>query len=348
MGKMNKTTTIYDFPNENFRKKFYSKEEALKHIEGKLPSNGKNWFLRKTVTIIEEETIESERKVIENKDIIKRIIDTFIDKANVNNVRFGSSDTPYKVTDPKYSRLTYGQAHVYYMAEKLGYPWEKLDDIYANKDGIMNHRWDEEHHGYDTFEDREFYTNWLAPFFIIKEVFPEYNIDEKDITIRNYNYGRLERSEPEKPGSRKYIHYDDPTTLAGKYPKMMEYYIKNWHSNMSIFNTIYVQMKEAEALEEYKKRIKEYPIDKVVVEYNYGDYRPCHNYKISFPSEFDPRGEKYWNTMNIFARIPGIMFRNDDIYITNDNYIGRHVNHHGANRVDENEELYKYCIKNLK
>lgn len=339
----------YNFPYENFRSKFTSEEAAKEFVKDKLPSNGKSFVLRKTVTEVTEIEFEAEKKPVYDLNIIKRIIDIFIEKANVNNVRFGFSNTPYKVTDPKYSRLTYGQAHVYHMAEKLGYPWEKLDALYANKDGIMNHRWDTEHHGYDTFEDREFYTNWLAPFFIIKDIFPEYNIDEKDITIYKYNYGHIERYKPKKPGSRKYIHYDDPdNTLAGKYPEMMKYYLENWHSTIDIFDTIYVQMQDAEALEEYKKRIKEYPIDKVIVEYNYGDYRPCHNYKISFPSEFDPRGEKYCNTMNIFARIPGIMFRNDDIYITNDNYIGRHVNHMGSKIPNMDEELYEYCTKNLK
>jgi len=46
--------------------------------------------------------------------------------------------------------------------------------------------------------------------------------------------------------------------------------------------------------------------------------------------------------------MPGIMFRNEDIYVTLSDYIGRHVNHMGKKRVDEDEELYKYCMRNLK
>ena len=334
----------YSFPQENFRKKFTSEKEAMKFVENKIPANGKSFVLRKTTTEVIDTEFDSKKKAIYDINILKRIIDTFIEKANVNNISF--HDTPYKVIDPRYENFTYGQAGVYYMAEQLGYPWEKLDALYANKDGIMNHRWDTEHHGYDTFEDREFYTNWLAPFFIIKDIFPEYHLDEKDITIYKYNYGHIERYEPEKLGSRKYIHYDDPdNTLAGKYPEMMKYYLKNWHSP-SIFGKYYVEMPREEALELYKKRIKEYPIDKVTIEYNWGDFKPCHNYKINFPEEFDPE-KKNFRSMKTFSRLPGIMFRNNDIYITNSNYIGRKVNHMGSKIPNMDEELYNYCTKNL-
>ena len=330
--------------NGNARKHFSSIEEFKTWAKDKLPNEGDEWKLEEIITQTKQHTIPCEKKRIVNTDVIKRIIDTFIEKANVKNVK---SDFPeWKMIDPKYNRLTIGQAEVYYMAEQLGYPWEKLDNIYANKDGIMNHRWDSEYHGYDTFEDREFYTNWLAPFFIIKDVFPEYNIDEKDITIEMYNYGHLSRSKKE---GKKYIHYDDKEgTLAGKYPKMMKYYQETWHSKMAIYDNIYVRLSSEEYLEEYKKRIKEFPIDKITVEYNVGDYKPCHNYKLEFPHEFDPKGKDYWNTVNVFSRIPGIMFRNEDIYITNSKYVGRHVHHRATQQCDIDEKLYEYCTKNLK
>lgn len=336
-------TTEFIVQNGNARKHFISIDEFKKWAKGKMPNSGDKWILHEVITETKVHEIECEKKRIIDTGIIKRIIDTFIEKANSENIK---NDSPaWKMIDPKYERLTIGQAEVYYMAEQLGYSWEKLDDLYANKDGIMNHRWDEEYHGYDTFEDREFYTNWLAPFFIIKDVFPEYNIDERDITIYNYNYGKIERYEKQ---GKKYIRYEDKTTLAGKYPKMMEYYKKNWHGGMHIFNKIYIKLTPEEYIEEYKKRIKEFPIDKITVEYNTGDYRPCHNYKFNFPHEFDPKGPNYWNTVHIFSRIPGIMFRNDDIYITTSNYIGRHVNHRASQQCDVDEKLYNYCIKNLK
>ena len=52
--------------------------------------------------------------------------------------------------------------------------------------------------------------------------------------------------------------------------------------------------------------------------------------------------------MKTFSRLPGIMFRNDDIYITHSNYIGRKVNHMGSKIPNMDEELYNYCTKNLK
>jgi len=329
--------------NGNARKHFVSIEDFNKWAKNKMPYSGSEWELQEVITTTKLHKIPCERNRVFDKNVIKRIIDAFLEKATVNNVK--TSFYEWKMTDPKYNRLTMGQAKVYYMAEKLGYPWEKLDDLYNNKDGIMNHRWDGEVHGYDTFEDREFYTNWLAPFFIIKDVFPNYNIDEKDITIYNYNYGSSKRSI--KKG-KKYETYKDPTTLAGKYPAMMKYYMDKWHGSMDIFDTIYFKLTPEEYIEEYKKRIREFPIDKVTVEYNVGDYKPCHNYKIDFPHEFDPNGPNYWHTLNVFARIPGIMFRDNDIYITNDKYVGRHVHHYVSQQCDVDEKLYEYCIKNLK
>lgn len=340
---MNKTIE-FKLLNGNARGNFCSLEAFNTWAKGKMPINGDNWELEEIITETKRHSISCERKRIYDKDIIKRIIDVFLEKANSRNVKYDFPE--WKMTDPKYERLTIGQAEVYYMAEQLGYPWEKLDDLYANKDGIMNHRWDSEHRGYDTFEDREFYTNWLAPFFIIKDVFPEYNINENDITIEMYNYGHLSRSKQE---GKKYVSYNDKEgTLAGKYPKMMKYYQENWHGGMHIYDKIYIKLTPEEYIEEYKKRIKEYPIDKITVEYNTGDYKPCHNYKLNFPKEFDPKGKNYNRTTHIFSRIPGIMFRNNDIYITNDNYIGRHVHHRQSQQCDVDEKLFEYCTKNLK
>lgn len=344
MGKIN-TTTIYDFPNENFRKKFNTREDALKHIEGKLPANGKDWVLRKTVTTVEEETIVSERKLIENKEIIKKIVDEFIKKATVDNVKFDSYEN--KLTDNRYARFSNFTATEYLFAEKVGFPWEKLDDWFNNKDGILEGRFDNyygtEMH-YNNKKETEFPACHLAHWYVISEMF---NIDLNDITIENENYGRADRSKKE---GKKYVHYIDPTTLAAKYPKAKKYLDDNYDSMGLYHSHISVPMDAQERLDIYKEKLKKYPIEKAVVYYNTGDYRPCHNYKIEFPDEFNPdfTEDAYPTLGDIFWRMPGIMFRNEDIYVTQSDYIGRHVNHTGKKRVDETEELYKYCIKNLK
>lgn len=108
-----------------------------------------------------------------------------------------------------------------------------------------------------------------------------------------------------------------------------------------------IELTTEEKLAAYKERIKEYPWDKVKVFYNIGDYKPCHNYKFEFPREFDPHKELH-NTYSPIATIPGIMFRDEDIYVTNSNYIGRHVNHRASKQCDVDEKLYEYCTKNLK
>ena len=114
---------------------------------------------------------------------------------------------------------------------------------------------------------------------------------------------------------------------------------------------IWRYVKGQELLNYYIEELKKIPIDDFEWERNVGDYKPCHNYKIEFPHEFKPgyRGDgSYPKLGETFYRIPGIMFRNEDIYITDSNYIGRHVNHTGSKKVDETEELYNYCVKNLK
>lgn len=345
---MSETTTFYDFPEENIRKKFTSRDEALKYVKDKLPANGKDWVLRKTVTTIEEETIESTRKLIENKDIIKRIIDAFIEKATINNVKF-STPGAYKCTNEKYANISHSVVDAYYFAEKIGFPWEKLDDWFNNKDGILEGRFDEwfntdEKPNYNNRDITDFIAEHLALWYMVSDKF---NIDLKDITEENYNYGSDERY---KVKGNKSIHYKDPTTLAGKYPEAKKYIDEN-NEFLGIYNSgIYVEMDKQEALDLYKEKLKNYPIEHAVVYYNVGDYRPCHNYKIEFPYEFEPgyRGEGSLAKLGeTFYRMPGIMFRNDDIYITGDNYIGRHVHHTGSKKVDETEELYNYCVKNL-
>ena len=127
-----------------------------------------------------------------------------------------------------------------------------------------------------------------------------------------------------------------------------DYFRPNEYPRIPEQPKIWKYLKGQELLDAYKEELKKVPIEDWYWERNVGDYKPCHNYKLNFPHEFDPKGKDYNRTTHIFARIPGIMFRNDDIYITTSNYIGRHVNHRATQQCDIDEKLFEYCTKNLK
>lgn len=347
------TTTTYQVLNGNQRGNFASLEDFKKWAKGKLPTEGDNWQIKKVVMSEEEFEVECERKRINNPEIIKRILDTFCEKANVDKMLFNGSSieqhilfdkTEYTVTDDRYMNMTIQQVQIYYMAEQLGYPWEKLDDLYANKDGIMNGRGDD-HQDMSTFNSREYLTNELAPFFILKERF---NIDDKDINEYMFNYGIIDRYK--EVGKRRERFDDYEGTLAGKYPKMMKFWEHHFNNCWRIIrdNGLLRTLNLKEQLEAFKERIKDYPVDKVVVKRNTGDYKPCHNYTLEFPIEFDPHFEKLKNTMHPYAHIPNIMFRDEDIVITYSEYYGRNVNLRKSAQCDVDEKLYEYCTKNLK
>lgn len=326
---MAETTTLYNFPNESgIRKSFTSKEAALKYVKDKLPTDGKNWVLRKTITTIEEETIESTRKLIENKDILKRIIDRFIEKATADNIKFDGRQ--YKCNNEKYANIEYREVEAYLFAEQEGFPWEKLDDWFSNKDGILEGRFDNYYGEVIDYNDRygcSLIASELALWYIISDKF---NIDLNDIKAELDDYDHKE--------------------LTNKYPEAKKYLENNYNRRGIYDNIIYGPMENQEALDIYKERLKKYPIEHAFVNYNIGDYKPCHNYKIEFPEEFDPNytGKQTNKLGDYFNPIPGIMFRDNDIYITYSNYIGRHVSYRQSKRVDETEELYNYCVKNLK
>lgn len=355
---MNTTKTIYSFPNENFRKTFTNEEDALKFVENKLPANGKFFLLHKEIIETSDKVIDAKCKPTYDVNIIKRIIDAFIEKANPENVKFSSGNTPYKLIDTRYAHIRGNQLEIYYLADKLGYPWEKLDALFENKDGILNGKLDggyclesDAHKiDYDSFDARIWPTNRLAKLFMLKELHPELNIDDNDINNHFYNDGYTYRYSIKgiKVNGKTEHHIEDPNTFASKYPNAVDI-LKEWHNiEFNCWRNVNIKMDEAEAIELYKQRIKEYPIDKIRVIYNYGDYKPCHNYKLEFPEKYDPKGANYSDyNLNTFARIPGIMFRDGDICITTDNYIGRHVNYRGSKIPNVDEELYKYCIKNL-
>jgi hypothetical protein len=86
--------------------------------------------------------------------------------------------------------------------------------------------------------------------------------------------------------------------------------------------------------------------------YNSGNYAPCNNYKLEVVDFEEIRKSpelKESDSIHMWgAYIPGIMFRDEDIIITKDNYYGRNVSLSKSKACDVNDKLYEYCIKNLK
>ena len=318
----------YVLKNGNARKHFLSIDEFKKWAKNKMPFSGDTWELDK----IETETvkIKSERIAKNNPSVIKAIITEFIDKASLQNIKFDSFSLPEISKDPKYKDLSRVKLGVYILADEYNYPWSDLDYLFQCKNGVYNLLNDPD---IDMGESSiEYYMSWLAPFFILQQ---KYNIDLGDINFKNYNYG----SRHDSAGKQR------TEFLANKYPEAMkEAREKPWNLAHSMLKTL----SEQEALDEYKKRLLNFPIDTVKVVYNVGDYKPCHNYKLDFLPENDLKGKNYYNTLNIYSRMPGIMFRDQDIYITYSNYIGRHTRLLYQQQIDVDDKLFNYCTRFLK
>jgi len=340
----NNKNTEFILQNGNARKHFISIDDFKKWAKGKMPNNGDKWIIHEVITETIEHEVECERKRVYDQKIIDKILTEFINKATPENIIYGEYDTT--VTDSKYLDKTYNQLIAYKIAEDIGYPWEKLDDFWNNKDNVLVGRLIDnfdnkdrlvEHLKNYSFEEAidrlDMYIGTIAPYWILKD---KYNIADEDITYNmvvdyaNNDYRNIKRKiEAKYPAAYQFVKkYDDYT-----YPSRNK--------------GLVVELSTKEKLAAFKERIKEYPWDKVEICYNVGDYRPCHNYKISFPYEFDPH--KNWRcTYHPVGMLPGIMFRDKDIYITHSNYVGRHVNHRASQQCDVDEKLYEYCIKNLK
>lgn len=318
--------TEYILKNGNARKHFLSLEEFEKWAKDKMPFSGDTWILDKVTT--ESVTLPSKRIAKKDPGIIKRILDQFIDKATLQNIQFDGMSLPQTPKDPKYKDLSHVKLGVYLLADEYNYPWADLDHLYEHKNGVYSLL----NEPNIDLKNIDYYISLLAPFFILQQ---KYNIDLGDINLKNYNYG----SKHDSAGKVRTEY------LANKYPKAMdEARNKPWQLSQGILRTI----SEQEALDEYKKRILDFPVDTVEVVYNVGDYRPCHNYKLNFLPEYDVKGKNYCNTLNIYSRMPGIMFRDKDIYITFSNYIGRHTNLRNSQQIDVDEKLFNYCTRLLK
>ena len=97
---MNKTTKFIVL-NGNSRGSFDSIDDFKLWAKNKLPIEGDEWEIEEVITQVNKHTIPCERKRIVNTNIIKRIIDTFIEKANIKNVSYDSDE--WKMTDPQTS-----------------------------------------------------------------------------------------------------------------------------------------------------------------------------------------------------------------------------------------------------
>lgn len=313
----------YVLKNGNARKHFLSIDEFKKWAKNKMPFSGDTWELDK----IETETvkIKSERIAKNDPSVIKAIITKFIDKASLQNIKFDS--LPVIPKDPKYNNLSRIKLGLYILADEYNYPWSDLDYLFQCKNGIYNllNVPDVD------LSEPEFYMTWLAPFFILQQ---KYNIDPSDINLKNYNYG----SKHDPAGKQR------PEFLANKYPEAMK---EAREKPRILSRSMLKTLSEQEALDEYKKRLLDFPIDTVKVVYNVGDYKPCHNYKLYFLPENDLKGKNYYNTLNIFSRMPGIMFRDHDIYITYSNYIGENTLRY-QQQIDVDDKLFNYCTRFLK
>jgi len=338
--KDNKSTEFI-VQNGDTRKHFASIEEFKEWAKDKMPNNGDKWILNEVITEIKVHKIKSERKRGYDQSIVNRILTEFIEKANTKNVIY--EDYESTVTDPKYLNFQHFQLIPYKIAEDIGYSWDKLDDFFKNKDNVLNNRlidskginMFEENLKESSLEDVLYNYCWqistLANYWVVKDKF---NIVDEDINYdmifnyagNNYKKKKIEAKYPE----------------AYKFVKSYEGYVYP-----SRKKGLVIELTPEEKLAAFKERIKEYPWDKVEVFYNVGDYKPCHNYKIEFPQEFDPHKELF-GTYNLIDFIPGIMFRDNDIYVTRSNYIGRHVHHRASKQCDVDEKLYEYCTKNLK
>ena len=332
--KSNKITEFI-VQNGNARKHFVSIEEFKKWAKDKMPNSGDKWILNEVITETKVHEIESERKRVYDQSIVNRILTEFIEKANIKNVNYDEYEST--VTDPKYLNIKHNRLISYKIAEDIGYSWDKLDDFFKNKDNVLNNRLpkNDKYLKELSLEDAFQYCDWqideLAKFWVVKDKF---NIADEDINCdmvftyvgNNYEKRKIQVKYPEAyKFVKSYDDYPYPSRKKG----------------------LVIELTPEEKIAAYKERIKEYPWDKVKVFYNVGDYKPCHNYKIEFPQEFDPHKELF-NTYNPIDIIPGIMFRDKDIYVTRSKYIGRHVNHRTSKQCDVDENLYKYCTKNLK
>ena len=342
MGTIKQDTVEFKFVGESVRKSFNSTEEALAYVKKKnlLPTNGKSWEIEEIHTKVISYTFESERKVIDNIEITKKIIDYFLEHATIENVHF-SKDEVY-INDPENRNFRYySQMYAYLCCKKyLGYDRDKFVELYKK---FYKENCDKDGHAFET------YICELCCYYALKD---KYGIDEADIhlvTDPKYKWKTKNPIFKEKYNEAYLEVYDWIQEMfmadgghfrKGEYGRIMEE-PKIWH-----------YVKGQELLDLYKETLRALPIEKMKWSYNSGNYSPCNNYKlevVDFEKIRESLELRSQDSIHLWgAYIPGIMFRDGDIMITEDNYYGRNVSLSKSKSCDVDEKLYKYCIKNLK
>lgn len=332
-NKITTDTVTYKFVGETIKSSFNSIEDALEYVNSKnrLPANGKSWIIEEIHNKIIQHTIISNRKVIDNKEITKNIVNYFIEHATVDNVKFDT--IPQFFINPEHRNFRcHVQLYSFLCIEKyLGYTKEQYWKLYnelCNK--YKNDRYVSlnsicimicyyamaEKYGFN--REKIFNTNFTDYNILINEIEKNNPLITKERTYWLLNLYLADGHDHLKPG--KYEGINEP-------PNIWRY------------------MSVEELLNYYKEELKKIPIEDFEWEYNIGNYKPCHNYKLNIKHNNISDNEC---SIHMYGHgLPGIMFRDEDIYVTDSNYIGRHVSHTNTLAVDVNEDLYNYCIKNL-
>jgi hypothetical protein len=341
-------TIEFKFVGEGIKTSFNSIDEALAYVNKKklLPVNGESWEIEEIHHKIISHIFESERKVIDNPEITKRIIDYFLEHATIENVSFNQH--PQFFNDPEHRNFRYHDQLYAYLCCKhyLGYTRDQFVELYKKF-------WNE-----NCNEDKYVYFGDICKLCCYYAIKDKFGFDEKDIclvndpkyiSLKHVNHV-LEANEKAKKEVEKWTHdmyfADGGGFTPGKY---------GFDKSPNIWRNVEGQ----ELLDMYKEVLRTLPIENMHWSYNVGDYKPCHNFKLDVVK--DPYNDKNTlvgdNSLDIIVDngihmwgkfIPGIMFRNDDVIVTNDKYYGRHVNLRASKAVDVDEKLYEYCIKNLK
>lgn len=344
MGTVKQDTVEFKFVGESVRKSFKSTEEALAYVKKKnlLPANGKSWEIEEVHTKVISYTFENERKAIDNKEITKKIVDYFLEHATIENVHF--SDHEVYINDPENRNFRYyNQMYAYLCCKKyLGYDRDKFVELYKK---FYRENCDEDGHVFESCICE------LCCYYALKD---KYGINEDDMHLvvdPKYNWKTTNPIFKEKYHEAYLEVYDWIQEMfmadgghfrKGEYGGIMEE-PKIWH---------YAEGQEL--LDLYKETIRALPIEDMTWTYNVGDYKPCHNYKLDVVKKWNEDKENEnvidsENTVHMWGKfIPGIMFRDGDIYVTDSAYFGRNVNLRSRKAVDVDEKLYEYCIKNLK
>ena len=338
-------TIEFKFVDEGIKTSFSSTEEALEYVKKKklLPRNGHSWRIDEIHHKVISHTFESERQVVDNTEITKKIIDYFLEHATIDNVQFDNKQQYFN--NPEHRNFRYhDQLYAYLCCKQyLGYSIDQFVELYkrlyvANCDGD----------GHAFFGD----ICELCCYYAMKD---KYGVKEEDIClVKDPKFDNLKIMNPaleENEAAKREVN----DWTSEMYMADGGHFTRGEYGSIKEEPKIWRWAEKQETLDMYKEALKSIPVEKMKWSYNVGDYKPCHNYKLDFidigeeikredvDEIITDDGIHMWG-----LRIPGIMFRGNDIIITYSKYYGRNVNLRSTKAVDVDEKLYEYCIKNLK